>query len=131
MRSRFPILLCLLAYLLASCAPPRKKAENLLKEIGPARLREDVAPLYKNTFAGNMPGGVTIRSEDWPRLVRAFNPEHVSVYRDGFSLALDRDRNMESGLYVVPAQMDVKPRPTERTRFEPIGEGVYWYSFVR
>lgn len=95
------------------------------------RLREEAALIYKNLFAGGAPAYATIKRDDWPALFRVFEPENVGVYRDGFALALVRSRDRESGLYVIPAHMEVEPRGTPRTRFERIDEGIYWYSFDR
>lgn len=99
--------------------------------MGTMRLREEAALIYKDLFAGEAPAYASIKRDDWPGLFRAFEPENVGAYRDGFALALVRTRDRESGLYVIPAQMEVQPRATARTHFERIEEGIYWYSFDR
>jgi hypothetical protein len=115
----------------AGCSSPRRKAERVLEKVGTARLREQAALMYKDLFAGEAPAYAAIKRNDWPALFRAFEPQQVGAYRDGFALALMRTRDRESGLYIIPALMDVEPRATKRSRFERIDEGVYWYSFER
>ena len=129
MPKRLPLLLCLLA--LASCTPPRRHAEKLLREIGPAQLREEAAVLYKDFFAANAPDYSTVKETQWPAVFGAFQPDHIGAYRDGFALALTSDRDTESGLYIIPAQMNHEPHATARSRFERLADGIYWYSFDR
>ncbi len=98
-------------------------------KVGPERLRIEAALLYKNLYAAASTSFFTIKLTDCPATFRAFNPQHVVAYRDGFSLALERGPQGESGLYVVPSEMDVAPNPGRRAKFERIAEGIYWYSF--
>ena len=129
MPKRLPLLLCLFA--LAGCAPPRRQAEGVLKRIGADNLREGAARLYKDFFASSAPDYTSVKSSEWPSVFSAFAPKQVGAYRDGFALALTLDGNTESGLYVIPAHMDVQPHANPRARFERIADGIYWYSFTR
>jgi hypothetical protein len=87
-------------------------------------MRKEAAVLYKNVFAAAAPTSFrTLKVDECPATFRMFNPQHVVAYRDGFGLALQRGPSGESGLYVVPAQMDVAPNPGRRARFERIAEG--------
>lgn len=128
---RLPILLCLLALATAGCMSPRRQATAVLKTVGPAALRNEAAILYKDLFASKAPDVVSVKNTEWRASFRAFEPKKVGAYSDGFALALQIDGDIESGLYVIPAQMDVKPRPKPGTRFEQITDGIYWYTFTR
>jgi hypothetical protein len=121
---------CAIAACLGACSSPRRTAEETLDRAGPDRLRKDAALLYKNVFAAAASTSFrTLKVDDCPATFRMFNPQHVVAYRDGFGLALQRGPSGESGLYVVPDQMDVAPNPGRRARFERIADGIYWYSF--
>src|SRR5436190_6379629 len=102
--------LCALAASFSSCSSsPRKTAERTLERIGADRVRAEAAVFYKDMFAGVSTTFVAIKAEDCPATFRVFNPQYVIGYRDGFSLALQRGPSGESGLHIVPAQMDVLP----------------------
>lgn len=132
MRKQQLLILCVLALLPPGCSqPPRKRAEQTLQKVDPARLRVEAAILYKDVFSGVGPEFVALKANAWPALFRAFKPEQVGAYQDGFALALDINREREAGIYVIPMHMEVQPRSSDRAQFEPIADGVFWYSFVR
>jgi hypothetical protein len=112
-----------------SCTRPEGKARETVRRVGVEALRWQAAMLYKNVFAAPVAGLMTIKRNDWPPAFATFAPLTVGAYRDGFALALVRDGERESGIYVIPAHMDVEPRPTQRSRFERIEDGIYWYVF--
>ena len=118
---------CLLA---VACADAKQLAEKRLQQVGAKTLREDAARLYKNVFAGRKSDFEEVKASDWPRSFRQFAPRHVGAYPDGLSLALSGDRRAESGLYIVPAEMEHTPVSTARASFQQLAEGVYWYSFA-
>jgi len=126
---RVSLYLAALTLAVASCTPPERKARTLVQRVGAGTLRQQAAVLYKDVFAAPKTGLITIKRPDWPAAFASFEPLSVGAYRDGFALAIERDSERESGLYVTPAQMDVQPRPTHRTRFERIEDGIYWYVF--
>jgi hypothetical protein len=126
--TRWLVILSLLAFIASGCSV-RRKAEKTLARTNHALLREEAAVLYKQTFAGTAPSFSAIKPDDWPATFRAFTPRHVGAFKDGFSLALKLEGGVESGLYIVPKFMDVKPNPGRRAKFEKLGDGIYWYSF--
>ncbi len=124
------LVLILSALVVAGCArSPRDSAEQRLRKVDPARLRAEAAVLYKNLFASEAATYTVIKSSAWPATFRAIEPLQVGAYRDGFALATHRDAGVESGLYVLPAQMDVVPVSKGRARFDRVADGIYWYSF--
>jgi len=129
LKTRASFLLAWCAIAVASCERPRQRARKLLEKVGAGALRHEAALLYKDLFAAERPGLITIKRNDWPASFRALQPLTVGAYRDGFAIAIERGSEGESGIYVIPSQMDVEPRGTQRTRFERLAEGIYWYSF--
>ena len=121
--------LCALAALCGACSSPRRTAEKTLERVGPDRVRQEAAVFYKDMFAAASASFYNLKLNECPATFRMFNPQHVVAYRDGFSLALDHGPSGESGLYIVPAQMDVSPNPGRRARFDRITDGIYWYYF--
>jgi hypothetical protein len=126
----FPALL--FAALAAGCGDsPRAATEKRLRKADLARLRADAAVLYKDLHASATPDYFIIKEGNWPASFRALEPVEVGAYRDGFTLACTQGADLESGLYVTPAQMDAQPHSTERAHFERLADGIYWYSFKR
>lgn len=120
----------LFALLLAGCGEtPREKAEARLRKLDAAVLRGEAAKLYKDLFASSAPPYSVIKVGAWPASFRALDPLQVGAYRDGFTLSFHLRGGVESGIYVIPAQMDVEPESKGRARFERIADGIYWYSF--
>lgn len=126
---RLPLLLSTVL-VLTGCSPaPREEAEKRLQKINVKRLRMDAAILYKNMYASAGPNYTVIKPSSWPASFRALEPKQVGAYRDGFTFAFKQNGEIESGIYVTPAQMDVQPHSTARAQFERIADGIYWYSF--
>lgn len=124
------VLLLLFACALAGCGKSsREKAEERLRQSDVAALRQQAAVLYKNMHASAGPNYVVIKQSGWPPAFAAFGPTQVGAYLDGFTLAVEKSGGREAGIYVIPAQMDVVPRSSDRAHFEPIIDGIYWYSF--
>lgn len=103
----------------------------MLARTGAAALRHSAALLYKDVFASSMADFSSLKEKDWPALFSVFEPSQVEAYPDGFALTLEYGRDGQSGLYVIPEGMDVAPKATERSSFERIGEGIYWFHFRR
>jgi hypothetical protein len=121
------VVICL--SLVTGCADPKQRAAELVRRNDVTRLRRDAALLYKDLFAGHGEKFFAVRSKSWPKSFKAFSPIRVGAYRDGISLALEASSAAESGLYIIPWQMDVVPSTNRGAQFQQLAEGVYWYSF--
>ena len=51
------------------------------------------------------------------------------TYEARYRRRVERQGGFESGLYVIPDQMEIEPRSAGRAHFERIADGIYWYSF--
>jgi hypothetical protein len=117
---------------LAACADRRERAERVLREDGPERLREEAAHLYKERFGGSGAEFSVVIEEAWPASFRRFKPRRVGAYPDGFAVALETDADTERGIFVIPQYFDLEtPRWGADATFEPLADGVYWYAFAR
>ncbi len=118
-------------FLATGCTPnPRRNAAREVREIGAARLRQDAARVYKDTFAAHgRPAYEEVWYKDWPPSFQKLHPLHVGAYLDGISISLQVREGSESGLYIVPATMDREPASVNGAKFERIAAGVFWYSF--
>lgn len=101
-----------------------------MNKVGVARLREDAARFYKDMFARPTAEFTPLKPVHWPASFHEMRPLQVGVYRDGFTLTFYSKPNLESGLYVVPLQMDHIPAERPNVKYEPVVEGIYWYSFT-
>jgi hypothetical protein len=130
MRCFLPLLACALVVTGSSgCTDAKADAERKVAEVGVAQLRKDAARIYKDVFARPAPPFEEVHASMWPASFRAFHPHHVGVASDGISLSLVHSRDAESGLYIVPWQMERTPSATPNASFQPIADGIYWYSF--
>jgi hypothetical protein len=102
-----------------------------MRTIGAEQLRKDAAILYKDLFSSTAPAFASLKQDSWPESFRKIAPLSVGAYADGFSLAMEHEGGEEAGLYVVPVQMDLQPATRGRAHFEPIADGIYWYTFRR
>ena len=123
-------LLLLLAALLLSCGKQANSIESIVKEVGPEQLRRDAAVLYKQAFSSRHKRFVLIQKDTWPASFQRFEPIRVGAYQDGFSLTLATTPQLESGVYVVPWDMERVPAQTVGTHFEKLADGIFRYSFT-
>jgi hypothetical protein len=93
-------------------------------------LRSDAARLYKDLFASRAAEYTAVKESQWPKSFHRFRPLHVGAYVDGISITLLKDADAEAGIYIVPLHMEFVPVSTPRAAFEPLVEGVYWFSFA-
>lgn len=127
--SGFLPLVSFVALGLGGCDTPRQKAERLLAKLDTDKLRHEAALMSKVLYAGGAPLSPNLKPADWPPSFRPLAPLEVTAYPDGFSLLIERQGLSYSGIYIVPASMDVEPRTRDRAHFERIRDGIYWYTF--
>lgn len=126
-RRVFPTLIFIL--LLAGCSDSRGRAKRALKRVDRVQLRKDVATFYKDIFAEHRKIIVTVNPQYWSFAFTELRPSKITAYIDGFAFCLESIGEIETGLYVVPAEMDVEPKSTATASFEKLADGIFWYSF--
>jgi hypothetical protein len=129
MKASRAALLLLPALCVLGCGRQTDSIESTLRAVGPERLRQDAAVLYKQAFSAHETKFVVIPKSAWPASFRRFQPMRVGAYQDGFSLTLATTPQAESGIYVVPLHMERVPAQSAGTHFEQLADGVFRYSF--
>jgi hypothetical protein len=129
MRSAHVLVLFVTGVFALSCGKSTDSIELLVKAVGPEQLRRDAAVLYKQAFSAHTTSFVVIQKSAWPASFRRFDPIRVGAYLDGFSLTLESTPLSESGVYVVPLDIDRIPAQAAGTHFERIADGIFRYSF--
>jgi hypothetical protein len=88
--------------------------------------------IYKERFSARGAEFSVVVPALWPPSFRRFKPRRVGAYPDGLTLALETDADTERGLFVIPLQFDLDtPRWGEGATFDPLAEGVFWYTFPK
>ncbi len=123
------LILALLAMCLAGCGDARSRASEVVRHHGAVALRTQADFYYKDLYAAHRQSPTTIGPEHWSDAFIEFDPIRITVYRDGIGLTLEEAGGEESGLYIVPLHMEHLPTPSAWASFEPLFEGIYWYSF--
>lgn len=113
----------------SACESERGKADRILTATDARQLRREAAHLYKDVFAAFGAEMKVVSSSRWPATFQRFAPVRVSAFPDGFSLTLETGAETESGLYIVPLDMEHAPAASPRARFQRLQDGIYWYQF--
>jgi hypothetical protein len=113
-----------------SCGKQADPIEAMIKAVGPEQLRRDAAVLYKQAFSAHSTRFVVIPKSAWPATFRRFEPIRVGAYLDGFSLTLVTTPQLESGVYVVPLDIERVPKESAGTHFEKLADGIFRYTFT-
>ena len=113
-KSRVAVLALLAALALpAACERPTHDAATLRAVDAEAR-----------SLMAAHPRAATLARTDWPPAIASLAPEDVEVLPEGVDIAIRRSFDGGWG-YFVPRRPGTLPEP--RGRFEPAGEGIYWW----
>ena len=124
--------LFLLAILtLASCTHPRSNSLSRLRHADAAGLRAEVAQLTVKLLPAAGPEFVPIQPELWPVALVKLRPLRLNLYRDGLAVSLQAAPGCEYGLHIVAAGADAQLKSTERTRYEKLQDGIYYFTQKR
>jgi hypothetical protein len=116
---------------LTACSDPRSTSLSRLRHVDAAELRTSVAQLHTRLFPAPGPTFVPVRSELWPAAFAKLRPLRMNLYRDGLAITLCAEPGMEYGLHIVPVGDVLQPKSTERTRYEELQQGIYYFSQKR
>ena len=125
-------LLLFLAMLpLAACNDPRSNSLSRLRHADAAGLRAEVAQLTVKLRPPAGPELVPIQPELWPVGLLKLRPLRLNLYRDGLAVSLQAAPGFEYGLHIVAVGADAQLKSTERTRYEKLQDGIYYFTQKR
>jgi hypothetical protein len=125
------LLLLLAALSLASCTDPRSNSLSRLHHADAAELRTEVTRLYTQLFPAFDPELVPIRPEQWPAALLKLRPLRMNLYRDGLAVSLQAAPGFEYGLHILPNGASEEMKSTERTQYEKLQDGIYYFTQKR
>lgn len=127
-----PRLLLLLAMLpLAACTDPRTNSLSRLRSADAAELRTEAGRLYTRLFPAAGPMFIAVQPEAWPAPLLKLRPIRLNLYRDGLAISLQTQPGFEYGLHVIPVGMPDELKSTERTQYEKLQDGIYYFTQKR
>ncbi len=121
-------LLFLLAMLpLAACSDPRSNSLSRLRDADAPGLRVEAAQLTAKLLPSAGPELIPVQPELWPVAFVKLRPLRMNLYRDGIAVSLQATPGFEYGLHIVPAGASVVLNSTERTQYERLQDGIYYF----
>jgi hypothetical protein len=129
--STLRLLLLLATLLFAACTDPRSTSLSRLKHADAAELRAEVAKLYTRMFPAPGPVLIPVRAETWPAAIVKLRPLRLNLYRDGLAVSLQASPGFEYGLHILPTGATEPMKSTERTKYEKVQDGIYFFTQKR
>ena len=123
----FRLLLLLALLPIAACSDPRSDSLSRLRKADAAGLRAEVARLTVLLLLPAGPEIVPVQPELWPVAIVKLRPLRMNLYRDGLAVSLVATPGLEYGLHIVPAGASVALKSTERTQYEKVQDGIYYF----
>jgi hypothetical protein len=125
------LLLLLAALSLASCTDPRANSISRLHRADAAELRAEVTRLSAKLFPASGPTMIPVRPEMWPAALLKLRPLRMNLYRDGLAVSLQASPGYEYGLHILPPAATDRLESTERTQYEKLQDGIYYFTQKR
>lgn len=129
--SAFRILPLIAAATLTACTDPRSTSLSRLRDSDAAALRTETANLTAQLFPAPGPTLVPVRPEIWPPALLKLRPIRMNLYRNGLAVSLQSAPGYEYGLHIVPAGAGAELKSTERTQYERLQDGIYYFTQKR
>ena len=127
----FRLLLLVAMLPLAACGDPRSHSLSRLRNADAAGLRAEVAQLTAKLLPPAGPEFVPIQPELWPAAFVKLRPVRMNLYRDGLAVSLQAAPGYEYGLHIVPAGASDALKSTERTQYEKLQDGIWYFTQKR
>jgi hypothetical protein len=125
------ILLLAVALAFAACSDPRRTSLSRLRHADVAELRMAAAQLHTRLYPAPGPTFVPVGPELWPPVLMKLRPLRMNLFPDGLAITLHAEPGMEYGLQILATGDSREPLSTERTRFEKIQDGIYYFAQQR
>ena len=131
MNAAFRLLLLLSILSLSGCTDPRSISLSRLRSTEAAELRTEAARLYTRLFPAVGPVFIPIQPEEWPASLVKLRPLRMNLYRDGLAISLQSRPGFEYGLHIIPVGIADDLKSTDRTQYEKLQEGIYYFTQKR
>ena len=126
---RVLLLLAMLSF--AACTDPRTNSLSRFRSADAAELRTEAGRLYTSLFPAAGPMFVAVQPEAWPASLLKLRPLRLNLYRDGLAISLQSQPGYEYGLHVIPVGVADDLKSTERTQYEKLQDGIYYFTQKR
>lgn len=123
----FRLLLLPLILSFTACSDPRNTARSRLRRADTTELRAEVARLYTRMFPAPGPNLIPLRPEWWPPALLKLRPLRMNLYRDGLAVTLVAAPGFDYGIHILPTGDAEPPKPTARTQYEKLDEGISYF----
>ncbi len=126
---RLLLILALLPF--AACTDPRTNSLSRFHSADPIELRTEAGRLYTRLFPAAGPMFIAVQPEAWPPALLKLRPLRLNLYRDGLAISLQARPGFEYGLHVIPNGVTDEVKSTDRTQYEKLQEGIYYFTQKR
>ena len=126
---RVLLLLAMLSF--AACTDPRTNSLSRFRSADAVELRTEAGRLYTSLFPAAGPMFVAVQPEAWPASLLKLRPLRLNLYRDGLAISLQSQPGYEYGLHVIPVGVADDLKSTERTQYEKLQDGIYYFTQKR
>ena len=113
---------------LAACTDPRTNSLSRLHHADAAVLRTEAAKLHAQLLAASGPALIPIRPEQWPTALLKLRPLRMNLYHDGLAISLQASPGFEYGLHILPTGATDELKSTDRTQYEKLQDGIYYFT---
>ena len=127
----FRLLLVLATLSFAACGDPRSNSLSRLRHADAVELRAEVAQLYTRMFTAPGLTLIPVRPELWPAAILKLHPLRLNLYRDGLAVTLQAEPGFEYGIHILPTGAGDSLKSTERTQYEKLQDGIYYFAQKR
>ncbi|MEO6741881.1 MAG: hypothetical protein ABIP20_16675 [Chthoniobacteraceae bacterium] len=112
---------------LTACTDPRANSLSRLKQVDAAELRMEVSRLSTRLFPAAGPTIVPLQPAEWPAPLLKLRPLRMNLYRDGLAVSLQAKPGFEYGLHIVPHGIPEELKSTDRTQYEKLQDGIFYF----
>jgi hypothetical protein len=102
----------------------RSEVEARISEVGVDALESAAASLRTDS---GVKANVSLPKASWPATIAAFNPEAVTIAREGVFLMMESRFTSESGVFIAFDGVRVPTGSGQDPSFEQLQGRVYWY----
>ena len=89
------------------------------------------AQLHTRLYPAPGPTFVPVGPDLWPAVLLKLRPLRMNLFPDGLAITLQAEPGMEYGLQILATGDSREPLSNERTHYEKIQDGIYYFAQKR